>query len=185
MISVTNLRNGNFFIHYNEPYKVLNYEHIKVARGGATIKVKVKHVLTGSIKEISLNNGDKVEEAEVGNKNLQYLYKGENGYVFMDMVDFSEYEVAFSDAEHEGKFLIEGKDFQVQFLKGKPISIILNPSMFYIVKYAPMAVKGDTSKAAYKTVTLENDMEIDVPLFIREGDTIKINTESGLYVNRA
>lgn len=155
-----------------------------MARGGATIKVKVKNVLSGSIKEISLNNGDKVEEAQIENKNLQYLYKDDNGYVFMDMNDFSQVEVALSDAEYEGKYLIEGKEFQVQFFKGRPIAIILNPSMFYVVKHSPMAVKGDTSKAAYKTVTLENDMEIEVPLFIKEGDTIKINTDTGLYVNR-
>lgn len=185
MISVTELRNGKVFVYYDEPYKVLGYEHIKMSRNGAVIKVKVKHLLSGSIKEISFPNGAKVEEAAVENKNLQYLYKTDEVYAFMDMSDFSQIEIPAENAEYEGKFLIEGREYQVMFYNEKPISIILNPSMFYIVTYSPPAVKGNTATNAYKTVTLENGMELSVPLFIKEGDTVKVNTETGLYVNRA
>ncbi len=185
MINVTDLRNGIVFVHYNEPYKVLGYEHIKMARGSAVIKVKVKHLLTGSIKEISLTNGDKVEEAEVENKTMQFLYKDDDNHYFMDNIDYSQYEIPTESIAYESKFLIEGKDFQIMLYKGKPISIILSPSMFFKIVSAPPAVKGNTATSATKKAIIENGTEIEVPLFIKEGDTIKINTETGLYVNRA
>ena len=185
MIVINDLRNGTTFVHYNEPYKVLNYEHIKMSRNGAVIKLKVKHLLTGSIKDLSFPNGSKVEEAEVENKSLQFLYKSEEGYAFMDMEDYSQVEIPTKQIEYEGKFLIEGRNYQIMFYKGKPITVTLPASMFYIVTYSPPAVKGNTATNAVKTVTLENGLEIDVPMFIKEGDTVKVNTESGLYVNRA
>ena len=185
MINVTDLRNGEFFTFCEEPYKVLNYEHIKMGRGSATIKVKVRHLLTGSIKEISFGNGDKLEEADVENKTMQYLYHNDGVYAFMDMVDFSQIEIPEENIEYEGKFLIEGKDFQIVFYKGNPIAVILPPSMFFKVISAPPAVKGNTATSATKEITLENGLVLDVPLFIKEGDTIKVNTETGLYVNRA
>lgn len=184
MINVTDLRNGAIFLHNGAPYKVLNYSHIKVARGGATIKLKITNLLTGSIVDLSLNNGDKVEEADIQNKNMQFLYKDGESLHFMDVEDYSQVDIPLSVAEYESKFLVEGKEFQVTFFDGKPMSIMLPPSMFFKVAEAPMAVRGNTATNATKKVTLENGLVIDAPQFIKEGEVVKINTETCTYSGR-
>lgn len=184
MINVTDLRNGAIFLHNGAPYKVLNYSHIKVARGGATIKLKVTNLLTGSINDLSLNNGDKVEEADIQNRNMQFLYKDAENLYFMDTEDYSQVEFPIKVAEYESKFLVEGKEFQVTFFEGRPIAIMLPPSMFFKVAEAPMAVKGNTATNATKRITLENGLVIDAPQFIKEGEVVKINTETATYSGR-
>ncbi len=184
MINVTDLKSGVFFNHESHPYKVLIYEHIKVGRGGAFVKVKSKNMISGVIKEITFNSSDKVEEADMENKNYQYLYSDDENLVFMDMEDYSQVELSVSNVEDLAKFLIEGREFQLLMYQGKPLSIILPASMIFKVIEAPDAVKGDTSKSASKKVILENGLEVSAPLFIRVGDVIKINTESGQYVSR-
>jgi elongation factor P len=184
MINVTDLKAGVFFMSDDQPYKVLGYEHIKVGRGGAYVKAKSKNLLTGSIKEITFNSGDRVEEADVINKNFQYLYADTKNLVFMDLEDYSQVELALEDASDTSMFLTEGKEFQLILYNGKPLSIMLPASMIFKVVEAPDAVKGDTSKSATKTIKLENGLEVSAPLFIKVGDVVKVNTESGQYVSR-
>lgn len=184
MINATDLRNGTMFLYYDHPYKVLNYEHIKMSRGGATVKVKCVDLLSGAIKEISFSSNEKVAEADVVNINMQYLYKDDEFLYFMNEEDYSQIEIALSKCEYESKFLVEGKTFQITLFNGKPISVVLPPSMFYTVKEAYPAVKGNTSSGASKKVILENDLEVEVPQFIKEGDVVKINTTSCTYTGR-
>ncbi len=184
MINVTDLKSGIFFNWENQPYKVLNYEHIKMGRGGAFVKAKSKNMITGAIKEITFNNGDRVEEADMENRNYQFLYSDGTNLVFMDMEDYSQVELPLDNIEDMAKYLIEGREFQLLVYQGKPISIILPASMIFKVIEAPDAVKGDTSKTANKKVKLENGLEMNAPMFIKEGDIIKVNTETGLYVSR-
>lgn len=184
MINVTDLKGGTFFLLDSEPYKALSYDHIKMGRGGAVIKVKAKNVLTGAIKDISFNNGDKLEEADMVNKNFQYLYSDGENLNFMDLEDFSQVEIPLEDLSWEARFLIEGRDYQLLMFNGKPISIILPASMIYKVTVAPDADKGNTSKSATKKITLENGLEVDAPMFIKVGDTVKVNTSTGEYIGR-
>ena len=184
MLQVTALRNGTVFLENGKPLKVLNYEHIKVARGGAFIKVKSKDILSGTIKEITFNNGDKVEEADMETKTMQYLFADTDFLYFMNMDDFTQIEMSVDLAEYEMKYLVEGKEFQITFFEGKPISIVLAPSMYYTVKEASPAVKGNTATNANKEIILENGLKINAPQFIKAGDVVKINTETGQYVSR-
>ncbi len=184
MIGVTNLRNGTMFIHHGEPYKVLQYTHTKTARGGATVRVKSQNILNGVIKDITFKNNDKVEEANVINKELQFLYKDSENVVFMDMDTYEQVEIPLKLVENEAKFLIEGKEFQVIFYNDKPISIVLPASLYCEVIDAPPAVKGNTATNATKKIILENGMEIDAPQFIKKGDVVKINTTTGEYIER-
>lgn len=184
MINATELKSGVFFMSDGQPYKVLGYEHIKVGRGGAYVKVKSKNLISGSIKEITFNSGDKVEEAEVENKNFQFLYTDKEALVFMDLEDYSQVELSLDLAENTAQYLTEGKEFQLVLYQGKPLSVILPASMIFKVIEAPDAVKGDTSKAATKIIKLDNGLELKAPLFIKVGDVVKVNTESGEYVSR-
>lgn len=184
MVNSTDLKNGAVFIYYGTPYRVLQYEHIKMARGGAVVKVKCIDLISSSIKEISFSNNDKVEEADVENKNMQYLYSDSEKLYFMDPVSYAGEEVPISRASREKKYLIEGREFQVTVFNGKPLGVILPPSIFYKVTEAEPAVRGNTSSSATKHVIVENGMSVEVPQFIKEGDVVKINTESGGYTGR-
>ncbi|OGC46899.1 elongation factor P [candidate division WWE3 bacterium RIFCSPHIGHO2_01_FULL_35_17] len=184
MLNSTDLKNGAVFIYYGNPYKVLQYEHIKMARGGAVVKVKCIDLISLSIKEISFSNNDKVEEADVENRNMQYLYSDSEKLYFMDPVSYVGEEVPVSRASREKKYLIEGREFQVTVFNGKPLGVILPPSIFYKVIEASSAVRGNTSSSATKHVIVENGMSVEVPQFIKEGDVVKINTESGNYTGR-
>lgn len=184
MLNSTDLKNGAVFMYYGTPYKVLQYEHIKMARGGAVVKVKCVDLISSAIKEISLSNNDKVEEADVENRNMQYLYSDDEKLYFMDPVSYAQEEIPVSRASSERKYLVEGKEFQVTFFDGRPLGIILPPSMFYKVTEAAPAVRGNTSSSATKHVVVENGLSVEVPQFIKEGDVIKVNTESGAYTGR-
>lgn len=184
MLNPTDLKNGATFSHNGETFKVLDYAHIKMARGGATIKIKARNMLTGSIKELSFTSGDKINEANVENKNLQYLYSDSENLFFMNMEDYTNVELPKELVEDELKYLVEGKEFMVVFLSGKPVSLTIPPSMFYKVIEAPPAVKGNTATSASKKITLENGLVIDAPQFIKVGEVVKVNTTSGQYTGR-
>ena len=184
MIDTTNLKNGTVFMYYEKPYRVLQYEHIKMGRNGAVVKVKSRDLIYGAIKELSFSNNERVEEANVENRNLQYLYSDERNLYFMDSISFEQIEMPISRAEYEKKFLVEGKEFQITFFENTPLEILLSPRMFYKVAEAPSAVKGNTSTNALKYVKLENGLEIQAPQFIKAGDVVKINTTSCSYVSR-
>jgi elongation factor P len=184
MINVTNLRNGTIFMYQDKPWKVLNYEHIKMARGGAVIKIKLENILDGVIKDVSFNNGDKVEEADMENKNVQYLYPDGNKLYFMDITDYSQIEMEIEYAQDKKKYLVEGKEYQVTFFEGKPVGLSLPASIFYTVAEAQPAVKGNTATNATKEIILENGLTIHAPQFIKKGDVVKINSETGEYISR-
>lgn len=184
MLNSTDLKNGAVFLYYGTPYRVLQYEHIKMARGGAVVKVKSIDLISSAIKEISFSNNDKVEEADVENRNMQFLYGDDEKLYFMDPVTYAQEEVPNVRAEAERKYLVEGKEFQVTFFDGKPLAVILPPSMFYKVTESAPAVRGNTSTSASKFVVVENGMSVEVPQFIKEGDVVKINTATGAYTGR-
>jgi elongation factor P len=184
MLNTTDLKNGAVFMHEGNPYKVLNYAHIKMSRGGAVIKLKVVDILSGAIKDISLPNGGRVEEADFQNKNMQYLYSDGEDLYFMDPVDYSQVQIPVKNVESEAKFLVEGKEFLLMFYEGKPISITLPASLYLEVKEAEPATKGNTATNATKKITLENGLVVNAPLFIKVGDVVKINTTTGEYVER-
>ena len=183
-MNVTNLRNGTIYLYEDHPYKVLKYEHVKTARGGATIKVKSQDLITGVIKEVAFNNGDKVEVADMQTKAMQYLYSDDSSLYLMDQEDFEQYELNLDSARDELKYLVEGYTYQVILFEGKPMSIVLPASFFYKVAEAPDAVKGNTASNATKKITLENGLIIEAPQFIKKGDVVKVNTTTGEYTGR-
>lgn len=184
MIVTSDLRKGTVFMHEGKPLRVLEYAHIKMSRGGAVIKLKVQELLSGAIKDVSLPNGGRVEEADVTNKNMQFLYNDGEYLNFMDNTDYSQVQLPVSAAEYEAKFLVEGKDFQVTFYDQNPIAIVLPVGMYFKVTEADPAVKGNTSNNALKEITLENGLKLQAPMFIKPGDVVKINTTTGEYVER-
>ncbi|MEI6222203.1 MAG: elongation factor P [bacterium] len=185
MLAVTDLRKGAAFQDEGELWRVLEYKHIKVARGGATIKVKVRNVNSGSITEKSYNSGDKVEPANITNYPAQYLYPEGENFIFMDTNTYEQFPI---NAELLGlgvNFLQDNMIVDVQFFDERPIGIQLPPSVVLEVTYTEPAVKGNSSGNITKPATVSSGYKLNVPSFVNTGDKIKINTDSGEYIERA
>jgi len=184
---VTSLRNGTAFMDPDsgQPFVVLKYEHIKMGRGGATIKVKARNILTGSIIERSYNSGGKVEEVDMSTKSVQYLYHDGSIYYFMDPATYEQFELSEDVVGESGKFLTEGASGTVNLYNDQPISFSLPNSLIFKVTYTEPGNKGNTVTNAYKPATLETGVPVMVPMFINEGDSIKVDTRDGKYIERA
>lgn len=184
MISVTQLRAGTVFEENGEPYLVLKYEHTKMGRGTANIKVKIKNLKSNSITEKTFISGARVQEAAVAKRKLQYLYREGEGFCFMDPKSFEQFAVSGEVIADQEKFLREGDQFDVLFWEETPMDLELPPKMEFMVAEAGPGVKGNSATNIYKPATLNNGMTIKVPLFIKEGEKILVDTRTGEYVER-
>lgn len=181
----TDLKTGRIFQENGRPFQVVKYEHIKVARGGATVKVRAKNLITGAVLEKSYLSTAKIEDAVVTRGNAQYLYKGGTGFVFMNPTTFEQLTISSEVIGNANKFLKEGENVQVMFFEGKPVTVELPKTMVFSVKYTEPGHKGNTVTNTFKDATLENETVVKVPTFIKIGDKVKINTASGEYVSKA
>jgi elongation factor P len=190
---VTALRNGTSFLDPDsgQPFVVVKYEHIKCGRGGATIKVKARNILTGAIIERSYNSGGKVEEVDLSTKYVQYLYKepstgpGQDTYYFMDPESFEQLELSEDLVGEAAKFLTEGAQGTVKFYESHPIAFELPNSLVFTVTYTEPGFKGNTVTNALKPATIETGATVMVPAFISAGEKIKVDTRDGKYIERA
>lgn len=185
MISVTDLRAGSSFIEGKDLFKVLKYEHVKMGRGTANIKIKAKNMRSGSITEKSFISGARVQEAILDKKEVQYLYREGNNYFFMNPVSFEQISVPEKLIADEAKYLKEGMTVTLQSLDDEPLSLELPIKMDFRVSEADPGVRGNSATNIYKDAVLENGLHIKVPLFIEEGELIRVDTRNGEYVERA
>lgn len=185
MLNVTELRNGTVFKENSDPYLVLRYELIKLARQGAYIKVKAKNLLTGAVIERSWHSNLTVEEADVYRRNAQFLYKDGSGYVFMDPKTYDQQTIPEDLIGDSAKFLKEGETVQVLFYEDRPIAVELPLNIVSEVTYTEPGFKGNTVTNSYKPATIETGAQVKVPMFINIGDKIRVDTRSGEYVERA
>lgn len=185
MISVTKLRAGVTFQLEGKPYQVIEYRHATSGRGQATIRVKVRQLETGEIGEKVFNSGAKVEEIKTEIRPLQYLYRDGDDCYFMDPRSFEQFSLTKKTFSEKAKFLKEGEEVKILFQEKRPLSFELPNSMVFEVVKADPGVKGDTVSGATKPVTLENGLIVRVPLFIKKGDRVKVDTRTGEYGGRA
>lgn len=184
MISVNELRNGQIYEEDGQLLLVLNFEHIKMGRGSANIKVKVKNLRTGSTTEKSFINTAKVQDVQVLKRELQYLYKDDDGVYFMDPTTFEQITVPAAVISGV-QFLKEGESYPISFFKEEPLDVVLPPKVdLKIVDTAP-GVKGNSASNVFKDATLENGSIVKVPLFINVGDKVRVDTRTGAYTERA
>lgn len=183
-VSVTELRKGTVFAEGGTPFLVLDYTHTKMGRGTANIKVKVRNLKTGATSQKTFISGASVEEAEVARKKGQYLYSDNEKCYFMSPETFEQFSTPVSVAEGVAKFLPEGFEVVVLFFRGDPLSIELPLKVDLKVTETGPSEKGDTRSAATKEAVLETGYKLQVPMFVKVGDTIRVNTETGKYVER-
>ena len=184
MIPVNEMRAGRLFEENGEPLQVLEYKHTKMGRGTASIKLKTKNLITGAVTEKTFISGAKVEPVETEVKIVQYLYRENEDYFFMDPQTFEQFNLSTKILAGKEKFLKEGQAVKILFWREKPLAVELPITLVFTVTQAPPGIKGDSVNASFKPATLDNGLEVKVPLFINIGDKIKVDTRTGDYVER-
>lgn len=185
MIDVNELRSGVTFELDGDLYKVLEYSHHKPGRGKATIRTKVRNMRTETVLEKSFISGDRVEEVRLDYRQATYLYEQGELFYFMDTETYEQPAVDKAALGAAIRYLTEGLEVKLTFYGPEPIEVELPAAVNLTVEHAPLAVRGNTATGATKTVTTETGLEVQVPLFVEEGDVIRVDTRSGEYLERA
>jgi elongation factor P len=184
MIDVNELRKGVNFVLDGNLYKVLDYQHNKPGRGNATIRIKARDIRKGTTLEKTFQSGDRVQDVRLEYHNVQYLYNDGDLFYFMDLETFEQPGIKRSIIGDSTGFLKEGMEIKLTFYDSEPIDIELPTSVDLKVTRAEAAVRGDTATGVTKRVTTETGQEVQVPYFVNEGDTIRVDTRTGTYVTR-
>ncbi|HUX77722.1 MAG TPA: elongation factor P [Anaerolineae bacterium] len=184
MIHVNELRKGVTFTMDGELYKVLEYQHYKPGRGKAIIRTTLRNLRTGTTIQQNFTSGDRVEDIRVERRGVQYLYTDGDLYHFMDTETYEQTALAASMLGDQVRYLKEGMELVLSSYEGEPLDVELPTTVEMEVVGAEMAIAGDTATGAMKKVRLETGLEVQVPLFIEQGDVIRVDTRTGEYVTR-
>jgi len=184
MIPANDLRAGVTFEIDGGLYVVISFQHIKPGKGSPFVRVKIKNLDTGNIVERTFRPEEKFKKAFLERKKMQYLYREGESYVFMDLETYDQVSLSSDDVGDTVNFLKDNLELTIVFYKGRPVSLDLPTFVELKITHAEPGVKGDTATTAMKTVTLETGYKLNVPLFVNEGDIIKVDTRSGEYLER-
>ena len=185
MVSAGDFRNGTTFEMDGGVYSIVEFQHVKPGKGAAFVRAKIKNVITGGVVEKTFNPNEKFENAFIERKNMQYLYNDEDLYYFMDMETYEQIPINKSVLSDNFKFVKENMECKVLSYKGKVFGV--EPPLFVeleVVQTDP-GFRGDTATNVTKPAVLETGAQIRIPLFIDQGEKIRIDTRTGEYLERA
>lgn len=184
MYQPTDLKKGTVVQLDGKPYRVTEYSQKVMGRGGSIVNVRLKNLLDGSVIPKTFKGADKIEPAQVTTKSVQYLYNDAANYFFMDPESFEQFELPSDTVDSAKDYLKEGDMLGLQFFDERVINVELPKNLFLEITYTEEVVKGDTSGAVQKDATLETGKAIRVPAFIKVGDIVSVDTETGAYRER-
>jgi elongation factor P len=184
MISATELRKGVTFEMDGELYRVLDYQHSYIGRGSANVRVKLRNLDTGGTIERTFSASEKFNEVRLELRQVQYLYKDGDLYYFMDTQTYEQPALSAEYLRDEVDYLKEGMELSLSMHEGQPVEIELPVTVELEVTETVPGVKGDTATGATKRATLETGLVIQVPLFVEEGDVVRVDTRTGEYLTR-
>lgn len=185
MLTINDLKPGVRAIFNDQPHIVVAAEHSKQGRAGGILRNRLKNLITGAQFEHTFAGAEKLEEAELETKKAQFLYCNEATAYFMNPTNFEQFEIPLSQIGEVKKFLKESEEVELLYFGGNPINIQLPIKMKFSVTYTEPGFKGNTTSNVLKPATIETGAEVKVPIFIKEGDVIIIDTRTGEYVERA
>jgi len=185
MLNFNEIKTGKVIKLNAEPYIITRTDHHKMGRGGAVLKIKCRNLINGNVLEKTYQGTEKAEEAETETKKANFMYKDKEEAYFMDNTSYEQFNLPVEEIGEAAEFLKDGTDVDVLYFENKPVSISLPIKMEFKVISAPPGVKGNSAGNVNKQVELETGAKINVPMFINEGDIIRVNTETGEYVERA
>jgi elongation factor P len=184
-LSITDLKKGTLFQIDGVPYRVTDYNQKVMGRGGSIVNVRIKSLIDGKVLEKTYKGNEQLDSADVSNQNVQYLYRDDNTFYFMNEETFEQFEVPADLVGDAAGYLMDGDRLQLQFFNQTPINVEMPKNVPLKVTYAENVVKGDTTSSVLKDATLETGITVKVPAFIKQGDVIKVDTRTGDYLERA
>jgi len=185
VIATSDFKKGVKILFRGEPYIVLDYAHVKPGKGGAFVRTKMKHLLTGLTHEETFRSGEKFERPDLEYRDMQYLYNDSELYYFMDQKTFEQHAFSFAQLSGISDYLKEQEVYTLLYFNGKAVAAMPPMFMELTITEAQPGVRGDTAQGgATKQAKLETGLVIQVPLFVNERDIIKIDTRSNEYIER-
>lgn len=184
MATSNDLKNGLVLNIDGQLWTVIEFQHVKPGKGGAFVRSKLKNVLTGKVVDRTFNAGVKVETENVDRRDMQYLYRDGDDWIFMDTVSFDQYTVSNAVVGDNSDYLLENQVANVSVHNGNAIIVELPASVELMITYTEPGLQGDRSTGGTKPATLETGATIQVPLFIESDTKIKVDTRDGSYIGR-
>jgi len=183
-VDTSQFRNGLKIELDGEPFVMTYFQHVKPGKGGAFVRTKVKNLKSGRVLDRTFRSGEKVDEADVEEKTMQYLYADGDSLIFMDNQTYDQIPFSREQVGDGIQFLKENLEVQVVFWRGQPITLDLPQFIEAVITQTDPGMKGDTASGATKPATLETGATVNVPLFLKEGETVRVDTRSGEYIER-
>ena len=185
MASTNDLKNGMTLNIDGQLWNVVEFQHVKPGKGGAFVRTKLKNILSGKVVDRTFNAGVKVDVATVDRREMQYLYREGEDFIFMDTQDYDQPRIPAATVGGAASYLLEDQTAVVAFNEGTPLYVELPPAVELTVSQTDPGLQGDRSTGGTKPATLETGAQIQVPLFITTGEKIKVDTRTGDYLGRA
>lgn len=183
-IETSDFKKGTKLIHNGQPFTVVEFQHVKPGKGNQFTRTKIKNLVSGSVLEVTYRSGEKVEAADVEDKEMTFLYADGDTYHFMDGKSYEQVEIAKDLLGEKAGYVLPEMSCDIVFWKSRPITIEIPNQVELKIEHTEPGVKGDTATNVTKPATLETGKTINVPLFINIGDTVKVDTSSGNYLER-
>ena len=185
MATTNDLKNGMTLNIDGSLWTVIEFQHVKPGKGPAFVRTKMKQVLTGKVVEKTFNAGVKVEVAVVEKRDMQYLYKDGADFVFMDTTTYDQLTISEATVGEGANYLLENSEVNVAIHEGQPLYVELPASVTLEITYTEPGIQGDRSSGGTKPATVETGINIQVPLFIKQGEKVLVDTRDGSYLGRA
>jgi elongation factor P len=185
MASTADFKNGLTFKHRGNLVSIAEFQHVKPGKGPAFVRTKLKNVQTGRVVEHTFRSGEKVEVVRLNNRKMQYLYHDSDGFYFMDMETYNQVSIPVDLVGDQARFMKESEIVDILYHEENPLGVEIPFHVELIVVKTDPGVKGDTAQGGSKPAELESGGVVQVPLFINEGDVLRVDTRTGEYMERA
>lgn len=185
MATTNDLKNGMVLNIEGQLWSVIEFQHVKPGKGGAFVRTKLRQVLTGKVVDKTFNAGVKIETATVDKREMQYLYRDGDSWVFMDQTNYDQIPIANLVVGDAADYLLENQEVIVALHEGEPLFIEMPANVELVIEYTEPGLQGDRSSGGTKPAKLETGAEIQVPLFIEIGEKVRVDTRDGSYLGRA
>lgn len=180
----SDFRKGLKILYDEVPWVIVDFQHVKPGKGNAFTRTRLRNLLTGSTQEVTFKSGDRVGDPEIEEKTMTFLYKEGETYHFMDQKNYDQVELPETSLGDVARFLLPEMAADVMFYKGRAINVDIPKHVVLKVTHTEPGVRGDTATNVTKAATVETGAVVQVPLFINEGDMVKIDTSTGEYLER-
>ena len=184
MISTADFKNGISIELEGQVFTIIEFQHVKPGKGGAFVRTKLRNVKTGRVQEKTFRAGERMEQARLDRRKMQYLYNTGDEFVFMDLESYDQIPLPSAQMEDQKKFLKDGLEVEMTFYQEQVMGLELPVTLEATVVETDPGLRGDTATSGNKPATIETGAVITVPLFINKGDNIRVDTRTGAYLDR-